>query len=103
MSEISSLTTKYRLLEQTKEIEDQENERANRKLIERNNKYNTIKAKNDVQSQMSQDEVTLRKEEAVRRELISGMDVFANEHQSLSPVTDVLKNFDGILFKSFFL
>ena len=91
---ISSSNCKLILLEKTRDIEEEERTRDARNSAKRSDKANEIRQRNENLSYDLHFEKIFTREEAERTELVNKMTATAND-LGLSPITDVLENFDG--------
>ena len=89
---ISSFNCKLILLEKTHELEEEELARASRNSAKRADKANAIRQRNESLSYELHN--LFSREESERTELVKIMKESAN-NLGLTPITDVLENFDG--------
>ena len=95
---ISSFNCKLILLEKTHELEEEERARASRNSAKRANKANAIRQRNESLSYDLHYDKLFSREEAERTELVTKMKESAKDI-GLTPITDVLENFDGNLIQ----
>lgn len=100
MSQIASFTKKLQLLEQTREIEEEEADRVRRNAEARNAKYQKLKKQNDLQCLRSSNEVDLRQESAERKSLHQKVRESISDVPWMQPVADLLQNNQGRIFKN---